>query len=211
MIENPDAVFLDFHGTISNYTFWSSLPQKQYSRIQRSLFARNDQLVRKWMRGAVEIDVVKSYIQRSTGVELCDLDSALNHELERDIVDEDLQEIIRTLSSRVPVFLFSDNMDVISDWFSSCRVRKYFDHAWFSSDYGHLKNENGGTAYLKVCADHQLNIGRCIFFDDSQTSISAFERAGGVGQKVNGTAHTASLLRAVLQSVDDTSKTPAFA
>ena len=197
MTYKPQAVFLDFHGTISDYTFWSSLPPDQYRSIQYHLFETKRDLVHSWMRGHSDISEVVSFVSRRTSIPEVVLIETLRRELEGDVVCPDLRILISNLALICPVFLFSDNMDVISRWFGRTKSNQSFAGYWFSSDQGRLKNADARYSYLAACEENQLNIEQCVFFDDSSHSIDTFRRAGGKGVRVAEPRYTGILLNEI--------------
>jgi FMN phosphatase YigB (HAD superfamily) len=211
MRETPQAIFLDFHGTISDYTFWSTLTYREYSAIQSFLFKNKMPIVESWMRGSISTEEVIRIVARGSGISMVRLETALARELVCCPVHERIRDLIPSLAKFCTIFLVSDNMDIMARCFARDALSKSFSYAWFSSDHGRLKNSDLGFSYYNVSKKFGVDVSKSILFDDSCSSISTFGAMGGIAVRVTDPLDTVDRLGQLLLDLKEDALSSDFA
>ena len=150
--KNYEAVFVDWHGTLSESLLWGGWQNHpryggRYEKIQRALFAATGDealLVQQWMTGFKEYPEVLEYTASRTGIFRSVLESELQRSAENmAIIDEDqvLKSVRRLREAGKHVVIATDNMDVFDKWtVPSLDLRSHFDDVLNSSAIGKLKS-----------------------------------------------------------------------
>jgi FMN phosphatase YigB (HAD superfamily) len=196
------AIFIDFHGTISENVFWSSCEAAIYNEAHQAIFASNNNILRNWMIGAVHSAEVCESLSEEFGRAAESYCSGLYCDLSTWVCDQDILCSVQKLKNDgLKIFLISDNMDVFDYWLRKSPLYSLFDYVWVSCDNGHLKNERDGLAYRKIMEKFSLDPADCILIDDSEKSVITFQEIGGISIKTSGVVHTVEILRDVAVQV----------
>ena len=187
------AIFLDFHGTTSNFTFWQSLDSEKHRKIQEKVFEANAPLIKPWMRGQIKWQSVVLDISALSGVPVEALVCEAGNK-SVPLMEPEMESAVESLRTCTRVFLVSDNMDLLTERFFDENLDAAFDDVWFSCQHGELKNEPNATAYEMLAKKHNVDLSRSVLFDDSWSSIRTFTRLGGTGIKVQGPEDTLEYL-----------------
>lgn len=184
---HPAAVkpllFIDFHGTISDGKFWSTLPLDHFRTIQARLFG-NDIFLRNWMRGAVSSRHACEYAATFTGLRKDYLYCELIHSCQQIKVDISILMSIARLRDRYTTVLITANMDCFRATSRRLGLSSFFDDIVISADYGLLKEDKGGLLFKQVANAFHTSLSNSILLDDSAPICDVFCSLGGQAVRV---------------------------
>lgn len=203
MLATPQALFIDFDGTLCDDRFWSSLPGAEEC-ARELLFLPPFELVEQWMKGRKSSEEINDLLAQASGISYGSLWKAFVTDCSGLRIEQALLNSIQLLQGRgIPVILVTDNMDCFSRFTApSLKLGTFFAHVVNSADHGILKREGLLEIALNAAG---VSVKDSLFLDNSPANCRTFERLGGQSVCVTCIPHTATILR-TLHSPPNTSR-----
>lgn len=146
---NYEAVFIDWHGTLSNSGFWERWRDdpkqaEKYAKIQHALFqtATGKDTLKYWMTGFRDYEDTMADLSKWTKIDYEELEDELRHSAENmQFIDRGVLATIQQLRDiGKHVIVATDNMDTFNKWtVPAMNLYEYFDEVLTSYDRGQLK------------------------------------------------------------------------
>lgn len=185
--EKPAVLLVDFHGTLSNDIYWSTLDEPIGSRIQTLLFQDNPSMVKRWMRGQLSSEEVCEFVSDTLMCSYAQIWDGLVDSCKRVKISNWALRRIELLRKDHVVCLVTSNMDCFTRYVVPKKKLNYmFDFVFNSADYGLLKEDNRGELFQLVCKHLDVDIQECTLVDDSEDLCRLFEELGGWSRYVRG-------------------------
>lgn len=180
------AVLLDFDGVLSHGRFYepglSSEHPDATAWLQAHFFVSGNETVKRWMRGGLSFREVHARLEKETGVSAKELDDLLIESLRTFKFNQELIEMVDLLrASGVKTAIVTDNMDVFTRYVVPFHhLGQHFDAIVNSSDYGCLKEDDGGRLFqIAVARCGISDIRQTLLVDDTLRKIEMFRGLGG--------------------------------
>ena len=183
-------ILIDWNRTLSYSLFWSQLAEenhpyyKQYKKISKYLFVRNNDLINLWMRGEFSSEDICNKLEKISG-------------LDKEKIFEELiisAQNMKFVSPKVPslvkkirrkghkVVVATDNMDTFMRFtFPAMNLKELFDGFLVSFELKHLKNDvkNNKLMFLEsYIKEESVSPSDIVLLDDSVDMKNSYERAG---------------------------------
>jgi FMN phosphatase YigB (HAD superfamily) len=200
------AIFVDWNGVLSNEPFWSSILGNPRHHLYREINVackhlfdeQNIHLVHAWMRGAVDASQIAEAlsIQTRNRVQPSYLLRKLYRDCRRMNCNQELLSVLQDAKRSCFLVLATDNMDCFSDQVLQIDdVRRSFDAILSSSVIGTLKSDSIERFFGPWLNAHAIPFERALLLDDSPSTCTAFQQAGGFAIHVRTAAQAISELR----------------
>lgn len=197
------VVFVDWHGVLSQDTFWMSILDRATHPLREELetklaemFTHGRTSVEAWMKGRVSAEEVVAAlaVRLDRRYHQDFLVRRLYEDCARMQVNVELFETLRKVRSRAMVVLATDNMDCFARTFRKVHDRRrqpsrgsrtladwavVCDDLVCSSDVGALKAEDPVAFFGPWLSGHGLDFSDAALIDDRAGSCEAFAAQGG--------------------------------
>lgn len=178
-------LFIDFHGTISFYSFWHSFDIQTFSRINKCLFSENRHLVREWMVGKHSSEDIVEQVSRSLGMDYNFLWHRFVSDCKNIAVCQKSLEYIQAVSPYFTTVLITENMDTFHRFVEpELYLSRTFDEILCSYDERQSKNDTSGILFKQALKKWRSSIHESILIDDSKQVCAIFSELGGKALRV---------------------------
>lgn len=178
--DKPQALFVDFDGTLTNGRFWETMQPEIFGKINSFLFGQKNPLVDKWLRGQVCAEYVTQAVADRFQLNYDELWANLVHDCENRTFKKNILPKLRTLRDQMWVVMMTDNMDVLSRFTVPGRQLDLVFHRIVSShETGRLKKDRRGLTLWKTADELGLSPKECVLIDDSRVVCELFDSLGG--------------------------------
>ncbi len=185
--ERAAVLFVDFHGTLSNDIYWSTLQEPLRSKIQTLLFQENTSMVKSWMRGQLSSEEICQFVSDKLVLAYEQIWNGLVDSCHRIKISNWALRRIEQLRQDHVVCLITSNMDCFTRYVvPRKKLSNTFDFVFNSADFGLLKEDNRGELFRIVCKHLRVDIQECTLVDDSDDLCRLFEELGGWSRFVQG-------------------------
>jgi FMN phosphatase YigB (HAD superfamily) len=202
------VVFVDWHGVLSNRTFWDSIDRSPHhpfqgvvSEVRKRIFEGDASTLESWMRGQMSTsEIIRSFPVRRVQ------DRRFGPRfLERRLLDEcvhmplntPLVHVLHDLATSWQIVIATDNMDFFQEAAWSRRDIRSFANAIISSaTVGVLKAESPEHFFGPWLTQCGIDVRDTVLIDDSPANCAAFERFGGTAVLVESYGRAGEITRA---------------
>jgi FMN phosphatase YigB (HAD superfamily) len=192
------VVFVDWYKTLSTSLFWQRGPgcllsATDSARVHDYVFSR-EELLRRWMLGALAAEDVCALAADGLGLTAPDLLADLEHSCRRmEFHDPAAVDAVQAIRRRgIRVALATDNMDAFTRWtVPALQLRSLFDGVLDSASLGTLKADliDGQSRFFEPwLSDHGNTPSEAVLVDDSPPGSAA-----AIGLSVRPVAHPVKL------------------
>ncbi len=209
------AIFIDWHGTLSNSRFWErwandASKQNLHKLAQHALFEDAEGLLvtKDWMRGLRSVENVINYLHDATGIATAELEDELRYTSENMVfINPDVVDRVEALRAMgVKVVIASDNMDTFRLWtVPALGLEEMFDDILTSETKGALKSDVGADGlspfFSQYLRQNNLQPGETVLIDDNK-ELNLVESLGIDFLHVNESADLVYYLDDLIQAAE---------
>lgn len=209
------AIFIDWHGTLSNSRFWErwandASKQNLHKLAQHALFEDAEGLLvtKDWMRGLRSVENVINYLHDATGIATAELEDELRYTSENMVfINPDVVDRVEALRAMgVKVIIASDNMDTFRLWtVPALGLEEMFDDILTSETKGALKSDVGADGlspfFSQYLRQNNLQPGETVLIDDNK-ELNLVESLGIDFLHVNESADLVYYLDDLIQAAE---------
>lgn len=209
------AIFIDWHGTLSNSRFWErwandASKQNLHKLAQYALFEDAEGLLvtKDWMRGLRSVENVINYLHDATGIATAELEDELRYTSENMVfINPDVVDRVEALRAMgVKVVIASDNMDTFRLWtVPALGLEEMFDDILTSETKGALKSDVGADGlspfFSQYLRQNNLQPGETVLIDDNK-ELNLVESLGIDFLHVNESADLVYYLDDLIQAAE---------
>ncbi len=185
------VVFVDWYGTLSVSNFWGHFENPSherhalFSRIEKTLFVENRELLIPWMTGKLNSEQVLRVVSDKLGLsyEMLFEEFVASCKEMRLVSDQALPLVKSIRSKGVRVVIATDNMDCFSRWtVPALKLEDEFDAILDSFRLKALKDAIGADGeslfFGRYLASSGISPQQAVLVDDSETSRSTARAIG---------------------------------
>lgn len=176
----PEAIFIDFNGTLSHSLFWEHLKDSDlkedrdmFAACVDALFTNRKDEIYSWMRGGSSTEKELKFVANKAKQDYNQILKEFIKGCElMELASENLKETILELRKKgVKVVISTNNMDCFSRWtVPAMNLKSQFDDILNSFDRKGMKHDNdesGETIFFRgFFQKNNLNPSKCLFIDD---------------------------------------------
>ncbi len=165
------AVIFDFDGVLCSDYFYHTLEQVDsnlYNQINKKIFQGDKELIRSWMRGAIDYSDINNEISKRLNTDEDFLHEHLIKSIKNMTLNNLLLDFAKGVKSKgIKTAIMTDNMDVFEKYLvPHFKLNNHFDLIYSSSTHKRLKKDNNWQTPAEVMSLLNSNLNNSLFIDD---------------------------------------------